>query len=126
MPTKPKKPQVNIPAAVRKIVISGSEGSIDTGILLREVVEMWGGPHKLAQSFFEEFQHAAKGSMVRTRTLEMISRLIVNSTAQELTNIKKPAAMEDSELMSELARLTGKVTGGTEVPEEADAEEPRQ
>jgi hypothetical protein len=63
-----------------------------------------------------EFVNAKPGSMVRTRTLEMIQRLVMANTQYELTNLKKPADMETEDIEREIQRLLSKkdTQSGTE------------
>jgi hypothetical protein len=98
-----------LPATVKKAIVGG-KFSLDTGILLQDIIEAWGGPHRLAASMKEEFANAAPGSMVRTRTLEMIQRLVVQCTANEMTNVRKPADLSNEELEEEARRLIERLT----------------
>ncbi len=50
---------------------------------LTALLEVWGGQDKLALSVYQEFYAAAKGSMVRQRILELISRLIAQHSDSE-------------------------------------------
>ena len=48
--------------------------SVDIGGFLADLIEIWGGPRRLASDMHREFQEAAVGGMTRQRILEQVGR----------------------------------------------------
>lgn len=111
-----------IPTGVKSIVDASRQNGIDTSVLLNDLMDCFGGPIRLAQAIHQEFINAKPGSMVRTRTMEMIQRLVMANTQYELSNLKKPADMDDDELEREAERLLAKkeLKSASEVKEDAE------
>jgi hypothetical protein len=110
---------------VRYLVADAArENGIDTSVLLNDLIDCFGGPQRLARAMHAEFINAKPGSMVRTRTLEMIQRLVMANTQYELTNLRKPADMETDDIEREIQRLMSKkdVQGATETSAAISAE----
>jgi hypothetical protein len=107
--------QPELPRAVAK-VLAGSKPSADSGALLAELIEAWGGVGRLARDVAAEFQTAPKGGMVRQRILEMMQRLVLTTTATGLAKTRNPADMPDEELeavaMNYLKRMTSNPQAG--------------
>ena len=123
MPRKPAtktKRAVNaqpaLPAAVAK-VLAGSKPSTDSGALLASLIDRWGGTDRLANDIFSEFDAAPKGGMTRQRIIEMIQRLIINNTNNEIGKSRNPSDMSDEELaqvaMNYLGRMAGNAAPAT-------------
>lgn len=95
-----------------KALLSGAKANaIDTSVLLSDLVDCFGGPSMLAKAIHQEFIHAKAGSMVRTRTMEMLTRLVQANTQMDLASLKKPSGMSDEELEREALRLLQKGKG---------------
>ena len=94
-----------VEAQIKDLMSSAQGNGIDTSVLLNDLIDCFGGPSKLARAMHAEFIAAKSGSMVRTRTLEMIQRLVMANTQYELSNLKKPADMDDEEIEAEISRL---------------------
>lgn len=104
-----------------KIIVEASkQNGIDTSVLLNDLIDCFGGPFSLAKAIHQEFVTAKPGSMVRTRTIEIINRLVMANTQYELTNLKKPSDMDDEELEREAARLLAKKETTSASTEEAE------
>lgn len=105
---KRKKPR-ELPKGIERALVQ-RKPSADSEQLLLDIIEVWGGTHKLAMDLHKEFQEAKAGSMVRQRILETIHRLIVNNTNHQIGQTRKPDDMTDDELdetaMSYTKRLT--------------------
>ncbi len=111
--TRPKRAvnaQPELPAAVAK-VLAGHKPNTDSGALLASLIERWGGTDRLAADIHSEFQAAAKGGMTRQRIIEMVQRLIINNTNNEIGKGRNPSDMSDEELaavaMNYLKRMAG-------------------
>jgi hypothetical protein len=114
--TKPKRAvnaQPELPKAVAK-VLAGHKPNTDSGALLGSLIDRWGGTDRLAADIHAEFQAAPKGGMTRQRILEMMQRLVINNTNNEIGKQRNPADMSDSELaevaMSYLKRMARDAT----------------
>jgi len=112
-----------MPAGVRNIIEDAKDNGIDTAVLLNDLIDCFGGPQRLAAAMHSEFVNAKPGSMVRTRTLEMIARLVSANTQYELTQLKKPSDMNDADLEDEIVRLLNKkeLLGGKEAAKTDEA-----
>jgi len=82
---------------VRRL-IADPESSVDTDGLLRDLIDIWGGTHRLAQDFMLEFKAAAPGSLTRQRILEMMQRLIITNTAGQAGRRGRPEDLDDLDL----------------------------
>jgi hypothetical protein len=86
----------------------------DSGALLASLMKKWGGPEQLASDMYEEFQQAPTGGMVRKHILELIQRLVIQNTNNEVGLVKKPPEMEDSECEDLVMYYLGRLTGATD------------
>jgi hypothetical protein len=71
---------------------------IDSGELARNLLDVWGGPRRLAEDIFREFTKAQNGSVARQRNLEMVMRLIVTNTTHDIIRPVNPEDLSDDEL----------------------------
>ncbi len=105
--TGAKKPLVMKDVA-KALARSGGAG-IDAGGLLASLIQCWGGRERFAKDIFGEYQVAKPGSLTRQKILEMISRLTVQVTTQEINKPRGASEMTDEDLFlaagSLLARL---------------------
>jgi hypothetical protein len=76
--------------------------TVDSASLLKDLIEEWGGTKKLAHDIRREFARAPRGGQIRQRILEMIQRLVINVTNDDLAKPLDPTAMDDS-ILEELA-----------------------
>lgn len=98
-------------AADLKGLLSDTKASADSETLLTEILEAWGGARNLARDLHSEFHEAGAGSMTRQRILEMIQRLIVNNTKDDLARSFKPSDLADDDLELHAMRLLSKGLG---------------
>jgi hypothetical protein len=91
----------------------------DRGALLTAIVEAWGGYDRFARDVATEFETAARGSMVRQRTLEMVVRLIDRET-ERASSITPPEKMTDEDLRRSLLAALGTAT--EPIADDADPE----
>ncbi len=68
----------------------------DRAGLLAAIIESFGGQERLGAAIVTEYQHAAPGSMVRQRILDMICRMISQHSNQE--TVRPVEEMETEEL----------------------------
>ncbi len=85
--------------------IKFSEQSADSNELLSEILKVWGGPEKLAVDIKRAFDAAPDGSMIRQRYMEMIQRLVINNTKEEISNDIDPSEMSDEDLFEAANQL---------------------
>ena len=78
--------------------LRGSKSAVDAGLLLGELMQVWGGPARLARDMYAEFEAAPKGSMVRQRMMEAVQRLVVQATDRDQTKVMRPETMTDEDL----------------------------
>jgi hypothetical protein len=97
MPKPKRKSNPELPKSV-SAALSGQKAAIDSASLLSNLIEVWGGPARLAADIFDEFGRAPEGGQTRQRILEMMQRLIINNTERDLTNTVKPSDLSDAEL----------------------------
>jgi hypothetical protein len=111
--TKPKRAvnaQPALPAAVAK-VLAGSKPSTDSGALLASLIDRWGGTDRLAADICDEFSAAPKGGMTRQRIIEMVQRLVINNTNNEIGKTRNPSDMSDEELAQVAMNYLGRMAG---------------
>ena len=94
----------------RALVASG--GGVDSEELLREVLEEWGGARSLAQDMKASHDSAPPGSMIRQRYMEMIQRLIINNTKEDMASVIEPSELSDDELFRLARSLVGRMDDG--------------
>lgn len=87
------------PVKVAKLMAKSQGIGIDSGGLLNELIDCWGGKRAFARDIFAEYQFAQPGSLQRQRILEMISRLTVQVTSQEISRPRGAVEMSDEELL---------------------------
>jgi hypothetical protein len=92
-------------------VLAGSKPSTDSGALLASLIDRWGGTDRLAADIFGEFDAAPKGGMTRQRIIEMVQRLVINNTNNEIGKSRNPADMGDEELAQVAMNYLGRMAG---------------
>lgn len=107
-----------VPEDVARAIAAGKGAGITSEGLLTSLIEAWGGRERFAKDIFAEFQHATPGSMVRQRITEMVSRLTVQVSSQEIARPKAARDMSDEDLLatarSLLERVHANVAGQAE------------
>lgn len=91
------KPKPELPKGLGRALANAPAGA-DSGTLLKDLIEVWGGTRQLAMDVHTEFQKAPSGGMTRQRILEMFQRLILNNTQHEIGRAKSASDMTDEEL----------------------------
>lgn len=94
----------------RALAVSG--GGVDSEELLREVLDEWGGAKALAQDMKASHDSAPPGSMIRQRYMEMIQRLIINNTKEDIASVIEPSELSDDELFQLARTLVGRMADG--------------
>jgi hypothetical protein len=115
MAKKPAEPKVRtrlVPAQVAKALAEGGAG-IDSGLLLKSLIDCWGGPVRFSRDIHQEFQDAKPGSLTRQRILEMMTRLTVQVTNQEIAKPKAVSDLTDAELVEAAQTIMEKLANGT-------------
>ncbi|MBX6315912.1 MAG: hypothetical protein IRY99_23815 [Isosphaeraceae bacterium] len=102
-----------IPAEVKRLLAKPRRG-VDSAALLNAIIEAWGGHQKLAFDAHTEYQAAKPGSMTRQRILEMITRLTVQVTTQDIAKPKDLDTMSIEDLEAEAFNLMLKMRGRTD------------
>lgn len=95
---------------VAKALAKNSQ-AIDSGQLLNALIQQWGGPQRFAQDIFAEYQNAGPGTLARQRILEMLTRLTVQVTSQEVAKPRQVSDMTIDELLSAAQHLMEKLNG---------------
>lgn len=106
--TQPQQPVAATGVTDLKSLIADTRNKADSEVLLHEVLEAWGGPVQLARDLHAEFHAAGPGSMTRQRILEMIQRLIVSNTKDDLGRPSNPSDLSDDELAATALGLLSK------------------
>jgi hypothetical protein len=99
--------------------LRGRNQLIDSGELAKNLLDVWGGPRRLAEDIFREYTKAAVGSVARQRNLEMVMRLIVTNTTHDIVKPVKPSDLTDEELGRVAAKYMTLV-GKQEEPGDSD------
>lgn len=85
---------------------------IDRGALLHAILDSWGGYGRFAEDVAREFEHAARGSMVRQRILDLVCRMIHQETAA-VGEAGAPEKLSDEELRLALRSAAAGLLEGT-------------
>jgi hypothetical protein len=96
-----------------KSALTDRGNAVDIGGFLADLIEIWGGPRRLAQDMHREFQEAAVGGMTRQRILEQIGRYITYATDRQITRAVRPSEMTDAELDLLAMDYMRKISGET-------------
>jgi hypothetical protein len=116
------QPGAPVPTAIRRLIVEGGAG-VDSGRLLSDLIEAWGGSTRLAQDIVSEFNRASPGGATRQKILEMIQRLIVINTQNEIARPAAPGEMTNEELEAAVALYMHKAqANGPETTVAAEAE----
>lgn len=99
-----------VPEEVAKAIARGA-AAIDSAQLLNALIDCWGGPSRFAKDIFAEYQNARSGTLTRQRILEMLTRLTVQVTSQEIAKPKSATDMTDAELVVAAQSLLEKIHG---------------
>ena len=92
------------PDAIAKALASNPRGIV-SGLLLNSLIECFGGAGAFARAIYAEFAGSKVGSLQRTKILEMIARLTIVTTSQELAKPRRAEDMSDEELAEQAERL---------------------
>lgn len=96
------------PDAMREAIAATGNG-VDSGMLLNSLIECWGGAGAFARDIFSEYQQGKPGGLTRQKILEMVSRLTIVVTNQQIARPRKPEDMTDDELAAVAAALLGRI-----------------
>lgn len=107
MPRAPKPAPPDSTAVKKAIAKTG--GGVDSGMLLNSLIQCWGGPQAFARDIFAEFQSGKQGGMTRQKILEMVSRLTIVVTNQQIAKPRKPEDMSDEELVAVAASILERI-----------------
>lgn len=113
--TETKRRSTKKPLVVKDVAkaLAKSKGSgIDSGGLLASLIQQWGGRDRFAKDVFGEFQVAKPGSLTRQKILEMVSRLTVQVTTQEISKPRGASEMSDEELLLAAGSLLARLNDG--------------
>lgn len=96
--------------------LADRQNATDSAAFLSDMIDIWGGPRALAQDVYTEYKAAHEGSMTRQRLLEMLSRLIQNTTSLGMSQVTRPSDMSDEDLeriaLAYTKRVTQPLVGG--------------
>jgi hypothetical protein len=98
----------NTDAKLTQLLYQDNPGT-DSAELLAAVVKSWGGVDRLAGDMFQEFKTAKPGSIVRSRIMEAVQRLIINNTNAGLSDVRQPSDMTNGELEGKAMELLKKI-----------------
>lgn len=87
-------------AAARQVVESLSDmgDTTDSAVLLRDLVDIWGGPRSFAEEIYREFKAAKPGSNERQRYIDLIARIALTNTTHEIGKRLNPQDLSDADL----------------------------
>ncbi len=88
--------------------------AVDSGQLLKDILERWGGTEKFARDVIGEFQGAKQNSLVRQKLMEMITKLVVTNTVHQITRTERPEDLETDEIEERLQALIRRVVNHVE------------
>ena len=86
------------PQNLARTLARATQDDTDTLVFMKDLFECWGGSKRLAMDVHAEFQRAAPGGVTRARILEMIQRLVIVNTQQDLAKPVSPTDLTDEEL----------------------------
>jgi hypothetical protein len=95
---------------IRK-TLAGRGQLIDSGELAKNLLDVWGGPRRLAEDIFREYTKAPNGSVARQRNLEMVMRLIVTNTTHDIVRPVNPEDLSDGDLATVAEHYLGRIRG---------------
>lgn len=95
---KPKSKSVDHKGLIRSLALNVDNPAVDSAGLLAAITDAWGGRVALARDVISEFKEAKPGSMPRQRILEMVSRLVIVVTNQDIARPRGAKEMTDDEL----------------------------
>lgn len=104
----PQKKKKLDPEAIAK-ALAGDDRSVDSGMLLNAIIENWGGYQAFSRDIFSEYQAMKPGAMGRQKILEMVNRLTIVVTSQEIAKPRSPGDMTDEELATTARRYMAKL-----------------
>jgi hypothetical protein len=93
--------------------------AVDSGQLLKDLLERWGGTQQFARDVVGEFNASKKNGMVRQKLMEMITKLVVTNTVHQITKSERPEDLDTEEIEARLQALIGRVVNHVEVKEDA-------
>jgi hypothetical protein len=108
--TKPPAKPDSVPESLKK-ALTENRINIDSGSLLNDIIDVWGGGRKIANDLHTEFQNAATGGMVKQKITELIVKLIINNTDKQLARVVPPSELSDADLVKILDKHIAKATG---------------
>lgn len=111
-PKKPAQAKKELPVGLAR-ALATKKKSADTEALLSNLIEIWGGPEKLARDIYKEFTNATTGGMTRQRILEMVQRLLIQATDRGIGHAVKPSELSDDDLDSIVLSYVERVSGNT-------------
>lgn len=99
-----------------------SKSTIDQEVFLADLIEVFGGPRRLAHAMHEEFQRASPGGLARQKLLQTIQHLIISTTQMNLTKVVQPGDLTDEDLEELVGDYIEKIeTGRLVSPSAAEA-----
>ncbi len=104
----------NSKAAQVTELLKDTSRPVDSGQLLNDLMERWGGTATFARDVMGEFQGAKQNSLVRQKILEMIQKLVVTNTVHQVTRIERPEDLDTEEIDAKLQELISRVVGHVE------------
>lgn len=113
-PDAPKVKVRLVPEHIARALAKGKGAGIDSAKLLSALLDRWGGCDRFAQDIHGEFQQAKAGSMTRQRILEMISRLTVQVTSQEIAKPRSAREMSNAEILATARTLLERLDHGAD------------
>jgi hypothetical protein len=101
------KPPLPGPIEMESIqrALSAGQGGVDSGLLLQSILTNWGSIDAFGRDIYSEYQAAKPGSFVRQKILDLMTRLVIKVTDQEIAKPRKPEDMSDAELMAQARAL---------------------
>lgn len=95
-------------------LLKDTRRGVDSGQLLNDLMERWGGTATFARDVFGEFSKAKENGMVRQKILEMIQKLVVTNTVHQVTRIERPEDLDTEDIEMRLQALISRVVNHVE------------
>lgn len=97
-------------------LIDGKGSTIDQGVFLQELMDVFGGPRQLAIAMHQEYMEAQPGGLARQKLLQTIQHLIISTTQFNMTKVRDPSKMSDEDLDKLASEYLGQIHAGELVP----------
>lgn len=103
-------------ANATKRLIAGKGATIDQGVFLQEIMDVFGGPRELAIAMYADYKAAPNGGLARQKFMLAIQHLIISTTQFNMTKVLRAEQLTDEELQDALGGYLERISTGRLVP----------